>query len=191
MKYIPTSKKRDFNLEIHKFYNNVLCNLITENNSPIKTFINQFIDEENILEKTSDRFELKRNNIINDSNKSKSKFNILVIGPTGSGKSTLINEFFQIKDAKESYGDIGTLGFHDYTTPNSEYKLVDSQGLDYSENIKDYTKLLKDKIIEFNKHPDTFIDMIYYCTNNQTRLQQEELNLIKELEKIYEIYTHL
>ena len=50
MKYIPTSKKRDFNLEIHKFYNNVLCNLITENNSPIKTFINQFIDEENILE---------------------------------------------------------------------------------------------------------------------------------------------
>ena len=187
MKYIPASKKRDFNLEIHKFYNNVLYNLITENDSPIKTFINQFIDEENILEKTSDRFELKRNNIINDSNKSKSKFNIIVIGPTGSGKSTLINEFFQIKDAKESYGDIGTLGFHDYTTANSEYKLIDSQGLDYSENIKDYTKLLKDKIIEFNKHPDTFIDMIYYCTNNQTRLQQEEINLIKEIEKIYDL----
>ena len=79
MEYSKKKLQRDFNLEIHKFYNNVLCNLITENNSPIKTFINQFIDEENILEKTSNRFELKRNNIINDSNKSKSKFNILVV----------------------------------------------------------------------------------------------------------------
>jgi hypothetical protein len=46
---------------------------------------------------------------------------------------------------------------------------------------------LKDKIIELNKHPNSFIDMIYYCTNNNTRLQPEEIDLIRALEKIYDL----
>ena len=188
MKYIPNAKKRDFKLEIYKFYKNVFADIINENDgNPFKAFINKFITEENILEKTSNRFEQKRNKIINDSNKLKNKFNILVMGPTGSGKSTLINEFFNIKDAVESFGDVGTYGFRPYTTNNSEYTLYDSQGIDYSRNINEYTALLKDKIIELNKHPNSFIDMIYYCTNNNTRLQPEEIDLIRELEKIYDL----
>lgn len=188
LKYIPNSKKRDFRLEIYKFYKNVLSDIINENaGNPFKAFINQFINEENILEKTSNRFDQKKNKMINDSNKLKNKFNILVIGPTGVGKSTLINEFFNIKDAVESYGDAGTYTFNPYTTNNSEYTLYDSQGLDYSRNIDEYTDFLKDKIIELNKHPYSFIDMIYYCTNNNKRLQPKEINLIRELEKIYDL----
>ena len=188
MKYIPNSKKRDFKLKIHKFYNDVFGDIINENDdNPFKSFINQFIAEENILEKTSDKFEQKRDKIINDSNKLKNKFNILVMGPTGAGKSTLINEFFHINSAEESFGDVGTLGFKPYTTQNSEYTLFDSQGLDYSKDIDEYTKCMKDKILELNKHPYSFIDMIYYCTNNNTRLQQEEIYLINTLEKIYDL----
>ena len=188
MKYMPNAKKREFKLEIHKFYKKTFDGIINENDgNPFKAFINQFITEEKIFEKTSDRFERKRNKIINDSNKLKQKFNILVIGPTGAGKSTLINEFLHINDAFESFGDIGTYGFRPYTTNNSEYILYDSQGIDYSRNIDEYAALLKDKIIELNKHPYSFIDMIYYCTNNNTRLQQEEIDLIRTLEKIYDL----
>ena len=104
-------------------------------NNPLKNFINTFIEEENILEKTSNKFDEKRRKIIDDSDKIKNKFNILLIGPTGAGKSTLINEFLQINEAQESYLDVGTLSFHPYTTDNSEYTLVDSQGIDYSKSI--------------------------------------------------------
>ena len=159
----------------------------TNDGNPFKAFINKFITEENILEKTSNRFERKRNKIINDSNKLKNKFNILVMGPTGSGKSTLINEFFNIKDAFESFGDVGTYGFRPYTANNSEYTLYDSQGLDYSRNINEYTALLKDKIIELNKHPNSFIDMIYYCTNNMNRFQTQEAEVINELKKLFNL----
>ena len=190
LKNIPASKKRDFKTQIHEFYENIFINCrMTDNvdNNALKNFINQFIEEENILEKTSNKFEEKRNQIIDESNQSKKKFNILVIGPTGSGKSTLINEFFQIDEAEESYGDIGTLGFHPYTTDDSEYTLIDSQGLDYSKSLMEYSISLENYIIESNKTPNTFIDMIYYCTNNPTRLQQQEINLINKLEKIYDL----
>ena len=89
--------------------------------------------------------------------------------------------------AKISYEDIGTLGFVNYTASNSEYRFIDSQGLDYQESIETYTKILKGKIIDCNKDPHTFIDMIYYCTNNQTRFQPQEIALIRELEKIYDL----
>ena len=84
---IPSSKKRDFKTQIHKFYENIFikCRMTDNvNNNVLKNFINQFIEEENILVKTSNKFEEKKANIINESNKIKNKFNILVIGPTGA-----------------------------------------------------------------------------------------------------------
>jgi ABC-type bacteriocin/lantibiotic exporter with double-glycine peptidase domain len=112
MKYIPNSKKRDFKIEIHKFYEKILKDIVNDNdNNKLKDFVNKFIKEENILYKTSKQFEAKREKLLDESNKSKAKFNILVIGKTGSGKSTLINEFLQIRTAQENYGDVGTIGF--------------------------------------------------------------------------------
>ena len=99
----------------------------------------------------------------------------------------MINGFFQIDEAEESYGDIGTLGFHPYTIDDSEYTLIDSQGLDYSKSLIEYSISLENYIIESNKTPNTFIDMIYYCANNPTRLHPQEINLINKLEKIYDL----
>ena len=191
LKYIPNRKKIEFKEKIHQFYETVLNGIVNDHdnhdNNSLKSFINKFIDDENILEKTSNKFDEKRKEIVKNSNESRSKFNILVLGPTGSGKSTIINKFLEKKLTKISFGDIGTVGFENYTTSNSEYNFIDSQGLDYQESIETYIKIIKDKIEDYNKHPKTFIDMIYYCTNNQTRFQPQEMALIQELEKIYDL----
>ena len=187
LQYIPNSKKRDFKMEINKFYENILKDIVNDNdNNKLKDFVNKFIEEENILFETSEKFNEKRNKFLDESKKSKTKFNILVIGKTGSGKSTLINEFLQIRTAQENYGDVGTIGFHTYTTADTDYVLIDSEGLDLKRSVNDYIKFLKNKIIEYNKIPETFIDMIYYCTNNNTRLETEEISVINELGKIYD-----
>ena len=187
MKNIPASEKRDFYLKIQEFYERILQDIVNDSdNNPMKTFIYKFISDEKILEKTSNKFKEKSNIILEDSIKLKQKFNILVIGPTGSGKSTLINEFLQIEEAKESFLEVGTYEFHTYTTPDSEFNLIDSQGFDYSNKIEKFTQNLKQKILECNRAVETFIDMIYYCTKDQNRLQVEEIEVINTLKQLYD-----
>ena len=42
----------------------------------------------------------------------------------------------QINKAKETYEYIGIFDFNEYTTEDSEYKLIDSQVLDYLRRIE-------------------------------------------------------
>ena len=87
---------------------------------------------------------------------------------------------------KKIYSGEEILGFNTYTTDDSEYVLIDSQGFYHSKNINDFIVSLKTFITESNKISNTFIDMIYYCTDSQTQLKEQEINLITELEKIYD-----
>ena len=86
-----------------------------------------------------------------DESKQKRRFNILLIGPTGSGKSTLINEFLQLKEkkAKEGVGDVQTWEFQEYFTEDSKYCLIDSQGFDYSKPVEEFSKVLQSQIKEY------------------------------------------
>ena len=186
LKNISDLKKRDFNNELHEFYQN---NLNPSLNA-IENFINEFIRYEHILEKTNKRFDENKKKFINES-KQKKRNNILIIGPYGAGKSTLINEFLNlnVNKAKEGIGDVQTWGFKEYFTEESNYCLIDSQGFDYSKPVEDFVKILKKQIEEFNKLYNMksykFIDMIYYCTNNMNRFQIQEYQLIKELKKVF------
>lgn len=64
--------------------------------------------------------------------------NILVIGQTGVGKSSLINTIFSEDIAKVSNTKPETRGFHKYPSPNLPINIIDSEGyeLDKSENFK-------------------------------------------------------
>ena len=179
-------KKREFENYLHLFYEKIINPSIND----IQQLINNFIENENILQKTNEKFDRKRQQFIDDSNKQKNKINIMVIGPTGSGKSTLINEILNLSDenkAKEGVGDSQTMDFKIYNSDNSNFSFIDTQGFDYSKPISEFSKVLQLKIKKYNENPSTFIDMIYYCTNNMTRFQTQEFQVIKELKKLFNL----
>ena len=123
-----------------------------------------------------------------------SYFNILVIGSTGVGKSTLINEVLKLDEnsensAKTGMGEPITLGEpHPYISEKVKgLRLWDSQGIDKSGyNINQ----LKNSVINLinnnakENNPDNFIHCIWYCVSEH-RFETVERDCLIELMKIY------
>ena len=123
-----------------------------------------------------------------------SYFNILVIGSTGVGKSTLINSVLKLDEnspncAKVGKGEPVTLGEPSpYTSDKVKgLKLWDSQGIDKSnygiEKLKKSVTNLINKNANDN-NPDNFIHCIWYCVT-QHRFEKVEKELLKNLMEIY------
>ncbi len=114
--------------------------------------------------------------------KTKKKYNILVIGKPGIGKSTLINSFLNINKAKTGIGKAITKEFKSYnSTKDNTFNLFDSKGIveESRKEIKNFIKkqLLSDK--------DEFINCIWYCFTG-TRYNDEEKKAINNLLYQYE-----
>ena len=123
-----------------------------------------------------------------------SHFNILLIGHTGVGKSTLINSILQLNKSSPNYAQTGygrpvTLG--EPSPYESEkvkgIRLWDSQGIDKSnygmkELVKSVTTLINNNAN--GGDPDKFIHCIWYCLSGN-RFEEVERDSIIQLIKIY------
>ena len=125
-------------------------------------------------------------------------FNILLVGCTNAGKSTLINEFLKLdvsQKAKESEGGpTDTIDFTPYQgkNKNKTYILYDTNGItnkgvDSIELKQKNTKNEIEKRLK-SKDPNKLIHCIWYCFQG-SNVQPSDKDFIESLLNIYTTYT--
>ena len=175
----------DFNLEMTKFFEKII---IFENKALISQICNNEKFSKNVKAVIEDKvFGLKEENL-----KYKiSHFNILIMGNTGVGKSTLLNTVLKSELAKTCYGNACTMGIpKNYESEKAKgIRIWDTRGIENGQyNLwtanKDIKKTIKNLISE--KDPDKFIHCIWYCINsNSNRFIKDEVNNLKDCYELY------
>ena len=129
--------------------------------------------------------DLNFNEILNMVKAQFSKTNILILGKTGVGKSTLLNAVFGEDLAETGSGKPCTEHIKEYTKEDFPICLIDTRGLE----LENYETILKDLHEEIDKRkqkpePSNYIHIAWYCINyGSKRIEDGELNIIKEISK--------
>ena len=175
----------EFIFEITKYFKNIV---ILEDKILISKISKNEKFSKNIKDIIEDKiFSLKEENmkyII-------SHFNILIIGNTGVGKSTLLNTVLKSELAKTGYGDSCTTGSPKYYESEKAkgIRIWDTRGIENGEyNLKKANEDIKNTIKSLiaAKDPDKFIHCLWYCINsNSNRFIKEEVNNLKECYYLY------
>ena len=115
----------------------------------------------------------------------KSKLNLMTIGKTGVGKSTLINAVFGEELAKTGIGKPVTQHCHVYTKEGDPLTIYDSKGLESGDNsgaLNEIFSLIKTK--NLSKESKDHIHICWYCVNDESnRLDDHEIKTIKDMRK--------
>lgn len=122
----------------------------------------------------------------NDEVEKLNPINILLVGKTGSGKSTLINALFRENIASTGIGLPVTEDIQKLTKQGVPLNLYDSRGLELNEQAQKESLSSLIKLIDqqSKKGPREAIHIVYYCINaNMGRIEPQEIAIIEALAK--------
>src|SRR5574344_1227534 len=107
--------------------------------------------------------------------------NILILGQTGVGKSSLVNTVFGEKLAEVSNVKATTRGFHSYSSPNVPVNIIDSEGYELGDTEKfksSLTEFINNNFADITKQ----IHIAWYCISiSSARVLPYDLANIKYL----------
>ena len=192
--YIKNDLDNFFNLEKSKFINEIHSEYTKKNiehKLPIKSILNKEQITNIYLSKIKNEFQrLKQDESFANIN----KITTIVVGKSGMGKSTLINNLLELegdKMAKEGVGNIVTKSDGIYENDNIPFlRIIDTRGIELREKFGPDKILLKTlEIIEnqINNKDDedenkynNYVQCIWYCVKG-TELDPKEIEVIKGL----------
>ena len=188
LNYLKEKKDLLINLYIRE---SRLCNNYEIKNKLI-SYIKNINFNDGIKIKTQIK-DIKQNYYLTMKNNKVNHLNIILVGPSGVGKSTLINTILQFKDENQLKTQVGascTMGKpRYYESPNFKYiRLADSRGIEKNQNYginevyKDISEFIKEQ--EKNEIPDKFVHCIWYCITD-SRFEDIEIENIRKLSSIY------
>ena len=163
-------------------------NKINNLKQKLEPLFDELFENEKILEKINNKFINTMQTSVNT--KELEKMNFIVIGTSGVGKSTLINEIFGEKLAKEGMGTRITLESKKYESKLVPFlSITDTMGTEIGSghSLLDVLKETLQQITQKlnSNDPNEHIHCILYCTTSN-RIFEDELDVILKLRSMYD-----
>lgn len=95
--------------------------------------------------------------------------NIILIGKTGVGKSTLINFFLNSKEAPAGSGRPVTKKLKEYKISEHPLTFLDTKGLELKDNSSDVAEFVKMAVDRIKNNPKNKIDVVWLCIQEDCR----------------------
>ena len=159
--------------------------------------LSNFLDRVNKSENTENIFNIRINNILDKLSYKMSKLevnhlNILLVGPSGVGKSFLINTILKLDGGKKANTKASkptTKSFDIYESNKvPKIRLIDSRGIEKGKyNVESFVQEITNFVEaqELKGNPDYFVHCIWYCVTG-TRFEDIEEETLTKLSALYD-----